>query len=355
MLAVGALAVIIPCSAGIPPAQNRPRMYPAPVERDFIVHDFKFASGDTLPDLNLHCTTIGQPHKDPRTGKTDNAVLIMHGTGGSGHSFLVSIFADVLFGPGELLDAAKHFIILPDAIGHGHSSKPSEGLHAKFPNYRYHDIVRAQHQLIFENLGVSHLRLVMGTSMGGMQTWMWGEMYPKDMDALMPLACAPIEIAGRNRMTRQMAIDAIRTDPEWMGGEYKTRPRGLTTAIYALILMGSSPLQMLKHAPTGEAAKNLLEQTVRGRLATTDANDFLYQFEASQDYNAQPDLEKIVAPLTAVNSADDYINPPELGVVEREIKRVKNGKFVMLRGHGTHTIASIWKSHLQELWIRSGG
>jgi len=232
-------------------------------------------------------------------------------------------------------------------------------MHAHFPNYRYRDIVKAQHQLVFEFLKVDHLRLVMGTSMGGMQTWLWGETFPNDMDALMPLACAPIEIAGRNRMIRQMAIDSIRADPEWMGGEYKTQPRGLTTAIYALILMGSSPLQMLKQAPTGEAAKDLLERTVNGRIHGTDANDFLYQFEASQDYNPNPDLEKIVVPLTAVNSADDFINPPELGVVEREIKRVKQGEFVMLpisdetRGHGTHTIASIWKDHLVALLKRS--
>ncbi len=334
------------------------KMYPTPVEHDFPVQDFKFANGSAL-SLNLHCTTIGEPHQDPKTGKTDNAVLIMHGTGGTGHQFLTPIFANVLFGPGQPLDAAKYFIILPDAIGHGKSTKPSDGLHAKFPNYRYADIIRGQHQVIFEGLKVNHLRLVMGTSMGGMQTWLWGEAYPTDMDALMPLACAPMEIAGRNRMVRQMAIDAIRTDPEWAGGDYKAQPRGLITANYALILMGSSPRQMLKDAPTGEVAKSQLERAVEGRMHSTDANDMLYQIEASQDYNPRPNLDKIVAPLTAVNSADDFINPPELEIVEQLAKTVKQGKFVMLpitdqtRGHGTHTIAAIWKQHLVELLERS--
>jgi homoserine O-acetyltransferase len=346
MISLVALMVMIPA-------------YPTPVEKDFTVHDFKFANGQTLSTMNLHVTTIGEPHKNASTGHTDNAVLIMHGTGGTGHQFLVSQFADVLFGPGQLLDATKYFIILPDGIGHGLSTKPSDGLHAHFPNYRYNDIVRAQHQVIFDNLGIDHLRLVMGTSMGGMQTWMWGEMYPTDMDALMPLACCPVEIAGRNRMVRKMAIDSIRTDPEWMGGDYKTQPRGLHGAIYSLMIMGSSALQMLKQSPTREAADRTLERTVASYMGRLDANDFLYQFESSEDYNPQPDLEKIVAPLTAINSMDDFINPPELGIVEREIKRVKQGKFINLpitdrtRGHGTHTIPAIWQGYLEELLARS--
>lgn len=332
--------------------------YPKPVEHDFIIHNFQFANGQKLETLNLHCTTIGEPKKNPTTGKVDNAVLIMHGTGGTGHQFITPIFADVLFGPGQPLDATKYYIILPDAIGHGKSSKPSDGMHAKFPNYRYTDIVRAQHHVIFDELKVDHLRLVMGTSMGGMQTWVWGEMYPTDMSALMPLACAPIEIAGRNRMIRKMAIDGIRNDPEWMNGDYKTQPRGLMFAINSLTIMGSSALQMLKQAPTGKASDGLYERTVQQRLATLDANDFLYQFEASEDYKPNADLEKIVAPLTWVNSADDFINPPELEV-EKDIRRVKNGKFVMLpitdrtRGHGTHTITEIWKDHLVDLLKRS--
>jgi homoserine O-acetyltransferase len=333
--------------------------YPAPVEHDFVVENFKFGDGSVLPRLNLHVTTIGEPRKNPKTGKVDNAVLIMHGTSGDSHSLLAKTFADVLYGPGQPLDATKYFLILPAAIGHGKSSKPSDGLHAKFPHYRYADIVRAQHLVVFDKLGVDHLRLVMGTSMGGMQTWVWGETYPDAMDALMPLACAPIEIAGRNRMLRKMAIDSIRTDPEWMGGEYKTQPRGLTGAIYALTIMGSSPLQMLKEAPTRESSDALLDRLVHARADTVDANNLLYQFESSEDYNPQPELEKIIAPLTAVNSADDFINPPELGVCEREIKGVKKGKFVLLpitdetRGHGTHTLATLWKRHLVELLSRS--
>lgn len=333
--------------------------YPTPVEHDFVVRDFSFQSGQKLEELKLHCTTVGDPRRNPTTGKIDNAVLVMHGTGGNSHSLLASSFADVLYASGGLLDASKYFIILPDAIGHGHSSKPSDGLHAKFPNYRYADIVRAQHMLVFDLLKVDHLRLVIGTSMGGMQTWMWGELYPDAMDALMPLACAPIEIAGRNRMLRKMAIDSIRTDPEWLDGEYRSPPKGLVGAIYALTIMGSSPLQMLKQAPTKKDSDDMLARTVKSSMARLDANDFLYQFESSEDYNPEPDLEKIVAPLTAVNSADDFINPPELGVVEKLIGRVKNGKFVLLpitdktRGHGTHTIASIWKEHLEELLKRS--
>ena len=333
--------------------------YPTPVEHDFVLPKFTFANGTEYDGLKLHCTTIGEPRKNPATGKVENAVLIMHGTGGTGHQFITPIFAGELFGKDQPLDATKYFIILTDGIGHGHSSKPSDGLHARFPNYRYNDIVRAQHHVVFDELKVDHLRLVMGTSMGGMQTWMWGEMYPTDMDALMPLACAPIEIAGRNRMVRKMAIDGIRKDPTWNNGEYKTQPNGLVIAINSLILMGSAPLQMLKDAPTGKAADDQYERTLKARLNGMDANDFLYQFESSQDYNPQPDLEKIVAPLTAVNSADDMINPPELGVVEREIKRVKLGQFVLLpvtsetRGHGTHTIAKIWQQHLVNLLKRS--
>ena len=333
--------------------------YPMPVEHDFVINNFQFENGQSLPTLNIHCTTIGEPRKNPRTGKVDNAVLIMHGTSGSGHQFLTPIFADVLFGPGQPLDATKYYIILPDAIGHGKSSRPSDGMHANFPNYRYNDIVRAQHTLIFDDLHIDHLRLVMGTSMGGMQTWMWGEMYPDSMDALFPLACAPVEIGGRNRIVRKMAIDGIRNDPEWMGGEYKTQPHGLITAINSLIIMGSSPLHMLSEAPTRKQADDLYDQVVDRYMKSTDANDLLYQFESSEDYNPEADLEKIVAPLTAVNSADDEINPPELRIDERLMNRVKKGKFVLLpitdktRGHGTHTIASIWKKYLVELLRRS--
>jgi homoserine O-acetyltransferase len=264
-------------------------------------------------------------------------------------------FAGVLFKPGQLLDATKYFIILPDGIGHGQSSKPSDGLHARFPHYGYNDLVTAQYRLLTEGLGVSHLRLVMGTSMGGMHTWMWGEKYPDFMDALMPLASLPAQIAGRNRMMRRMVIDSIKSDPEWNNGEYKSQPRGLTAAIYTLLFMTSSPLQWHKQAPTREAADRFFDDMVRRQLSRTDANDMLYAFDASRDYDPAPNLESIKAPLIAINSADDQVNPPELGILEREIKRVKRGRYVLIpisdrtRGHGTHSVPELWKEHLATL------
>lgn len=338
------------CSVVVIFAQN----YPAPVPGDYVIKDFKFQSGETLPELKLHYVTIGQPIKNS-SGIVTNAVIILHGTGGTNKQFLGRQFADVLFKKGGLLDAEKYFIIIPDNIGHGESSKPSDGLHAKFPHYGYHDMINLQYRLLTEKLGVNHLRLVMGTSMGGMHSWLWGEMYPDFMDALMPLASLPIEISGRNRFFRRMILDPIRNDPDWQNGEYKTQPvRGLTTAIYTLMMMGSAPLQMQKQAPSKDAADKLFDAQVKQRLATTDANDLLYQVDASHDYNPQPDLEKINAPLLAINSADDAVNPPELGIVEKEIKRVKNGRFILLpitdetRGHGTHTLPAIWGNYLEE-------
>jgi homoserine O-acetyltransferase len=304
--------------------------------------------------LKLHYRTIGTAKKN-EMGVVGNAVLVLHGTGGSGASLLRESFADVLFAPGRLLDASRYYIILPDGIGHGRSSKPSDGLHARFPRYDYDDMVLAQYRLLTEKLGVGHLRLIMGTSMGGMHTWVWGETYPDFMDALMPLASLPVEIAGRNRMQRRMILDAIRSDPDWKNGDYQTQPRGLVHAVHLLILMGSSPLQMQKAAPTGVAADKLLEEQMRNRLKGMDANDLLYQVDASRAYNPAPGLGKIQAPLLAINSADDEINPPELGILEREIRRVPRGRFVLIptsdktRGHGTHSFADIWKEHLAEL------
>ncbi len=321
---------------------------------DFVLRDFRFDNGEVLPELRLHYRTLGKPLRDAG-GTVRNAVLILHGTGGTGRQFLSEQFAGVLFGPGQLLDTSKHFIVLPDGIGHGGSTKPSDGLHARFPHYGYNDMITAQYRLLTEGLGVNHLRLVMGTSMGGMHTWLWGERYPDFMDALMPLASLPVQIAGMNRMRRRMIIDSIRTDPEWQSGEYTAQPRGLTCALYGLILMGASPLQFQKQAPTRDAADAMLEKTVSARLAQTDANDMLYQFDASRDYDPAPRLENIKAPLTAVNSADDLINPPELGIMEREIKRVKRGRYVLLpitdetRGHGTHTLPAIWHEYLARL------
>jgi len=329
--------------------------FPSPVPGDFVIKSFTFESGKTLPELKIHYVTIGKPEKN-KDGMVTNAVLILHGTGGSHAQFLGRGFGGVLFGKGQLLDAEKYFIVIPDNIGHGDSSKPSNGLHARFPHYCYHDMINAQYRLLTEKLGVNHVRLMMGTSMGGMHSWLWGEMYPDFMDALMPLASLPMEISGRNRYFRRMMMDPIKNDPDWHDGEYKTQPiRGLTAAIYTLIMMGSSPLQMQKQMPSKATADSAFDATMKARLASTDANDLLYQVDASRDYDPQPKLETIKAKLLAVNSADDAVNPPELGIVEKEIKRVRYGRFVLLpiteetRGHGTHTIAATWQKYLAEL------
>src|ERR1043165_4372281 len=329
--------------------------YPAPVEGDYLIRDFRFKSGETLPELKLHYTTLCTPVRDAN-GMVRNAVLIMHGTGGAGNQFLTEQFAGVLFGAGQLLDATKYFVVLPDGIGRGKSSKPSDGLHARFPRYTYDDMVAAHYKLLTEKLGVSHLRLVMGTSMGGMQTWVWGETYPDFMDALMPLASLPVEIAGRNRVMRRMVLDAIQGDPAWDGGDYREQPRqGLTAAVNILLMMTSSPLQWQKQAPTRDAADRFYEERLKGQLARADANDMLYQFDSSRDYDPSPGLEKIKAPLVAVNSADDLVNPPELGIMEREIKRVSRGRYVLIpvsgetRGHGTHSLPAVWQKHLAAL------
>ena len=341
------LAALISATAQTPPPRQT---YPTPVEGDHIVKDFKFKSGETLPELKLHYRTIGTPTKDS-AGVVRNAVLIMHGTGGTGAQFFTGQFANVLFGPGQLLDGTKYFIILPDAIGHGGSSKPSDGLRTKFPHYTYDDMVLAQYKVITEKLGVNHLRLVMGTSMGGMHSWVWGETYPDFMDALMPLASAPVEIAGRNRVMRRMIMEAIRNDPAWANGEYKTPPlQGLTAAQNILALMGSAGLPWHSQAPTRDAADKFYSDRVKSGVGRADANDMLYYFDSSREYNPSPLLESIKVPLFAVNSADDLINPPELGIMEREIKRVKQGRYILLpitsetRGHGTHTSAAIWQS-----------
>jgi len=332
--------------------------YPAPQSGNFVVKDFQFKSGERLAEVKLHYYTLGTPRKDA-SGKVRNAVLILHGTGGSGRQFLTQTFAGVLFGPGQLLDATKYFLILPDNIGHGDSSKPSDGMHMRFPHYEYDDMVELQYRLLTQGLGVSHLRLVMGTSMGGMHTWLWAEQHPDFMDATMPLASQPIEIAGRNRMMRRMILDAIRTSPDWNNGEYTQQPHGLAAALDFILIMGSSPLQMQKQEPTREKADDFLENYIATRSKTTDANDMLYYFDASRNYNPEPQLDKITCPLTAINSADDQINPPELKIIDTDIQRVKHGKYVLLaitdatRGHGTHSLPTIWGDHLKELLDRS--
>jgi homoserine O-acetyltransferase len=332
--------------------------YPAPNEADFVIHDFRFASGESLPELRLHYRTIGKPVKNAR-GLTQNAVLIMHGTTGSGGQFIRPEFAGELFGPSQPLDATKYFIILPDDIGHGKSSKPSDGMHAKFPRYGYRDMVEAEYRLLTDGLGVNHARLVMGTSMGGMHTWLWGEMHPDFMDALMPLASLPTQISGRNRAWRRIIIDAIRNDPAWNGGDYKIQPPSLRTAAEMLWLMSSNPVLRQKEAPTLAKTDAVLDEFVSEYLKHGDANDVLYAVEASHDYDPGRNLENIRVPLLAVNSADDLINPPELGILEREIRRVPQGRAVVIplsdksRGHGSHTLAALWKDQLVELLKRS--
>jgi homoserine O-acetyltransferase len=339
-------------------AQQTP--VPATTEGDFVAHDFKFHSGETLPELRLHYITLGKPVHNAE-GRVTNAVLILHGTGGTGHQFLIPIFAGELFGAGQLLDPTRYFLILPDGIGHGKSSKPSDGLHAHFPQYDYDDMVLAHYRLLTEGLGVNHLRLILGTSMGCMHSFVWGETYPDFMDALMPLACLPVQIAGRNRVWRKMVMDAIRDDPEWKNGEYTSEPQqGLRAALNLLLIAGSAPLPMQKNLPTRDAADKYLDDYFKRHLGELDANDLLYALNASRNYDPSPYLEKITAHVMYINSADDFVNPPELGIAEREIKKVKNGRFVLLpistetRGHGTHTVAALWKQYLQELLEKTG-
>jgi homoserine O-acetyltransferase/O-succinyltransferase len=337
------------------PAQN----WPAPQEGDYVVHDFHFLSGEMLPEVRLHYYTLGQPVKDA-AGRTTNAVLILHGTGGSGGNFLQAIFAGELFGPGQLLDASKYFLILPDNVGHGKSSKPSDGLHARFPRYEYADMVALQQELVEKGLGVNHLRLILGTSMGCMHSWVWGETYTDFMDALMPLACLPVQIAGRNRIWRKMVIDGIHQDPEWKNGDYTAEPRAaLEIAADFLIIAGSAPLHMQEDFPTRDAADKHLAATMARITGSLDANDFLYAVDSSRNYDPSGKLETIQAHVMYINSADDFINPPEMGIADREIKRVKHVKFVLLPvseqtyGHGTHTHAAVWQGYLQELLAMS--
>ena len=331
--------------------------YPAPTEGDYTIRDFKFTSGEMLPELKIHYRTLGKIDKDAQ-GKVTNAVLIMHGTTGSGAQFIRPEFAGELFGKDQPLDAAKFFVVLPDGIGHGKSSKPSDGMHAKFPRYGYIDMIEAQYRLLTDGLGVNHARLVMGTSMGGMHTWLWGETHPDFMDALMPLASLPTQISGRNRGWRRMVIDAIRNDPAWNGGEYPAaagQPPSLRTAAEMLWLMSSNPVLRQKESPTLAKTDENLDKFVEQIVKADDANDVLYAIEASHDYDPGPNLEKIRAPLLAINSADDLINPPELGILEREIKRVPHGRAIIIplsdktRGHGSHTVASLWKDQLSIL------
>jgi homoserine O-acetyltransferase len=321
----------------------------------YVAHNFRFGSGETLPELKLRYLTLGNPHRNA-AGHVDNAVLLLHGTGGNRRTLLVPQFSDVLFGPGQPLDITRYFLIFPDDIGQGDSSKPSDGLRMKFPRYDYDDMVRSQHQMLLEGMGVDHLRLILGTSMGCMQSFVWGETYPGFADALMPLACLPTAIAGRNRMMRYMAIENIKNDPAWQNGNYAAEPvLGLRTANEMLLIMGSAPLVMQKAAPTREAAEEFVDKYLTRIGASTDANNLIYYVDASRNYDPSAQLGRITVPVMYINSADDFINPPELGIAEKLAKEMPHAKFVLIpisdatRGHGTHTQAAIWKDYLVEL------
>jgi homoserine O-acetyltransferase len=318
----------------------------------YIIKNFHFNSGESLPELKLHYLTLGTPHRDA-AGHTDNAVLLLHGTGGNAHSLLNPVFSDVLFGPGQPFDITKFFISLPDDIGHGESSKPSDGLHMHFPQYDYDDMVASQHTMLLDGLHVDHLRLILGTSMGCMQSFVWGETYPQFSDALAPFACLPVELAGRNRMWRYMAMESIKHDPAWQNGDYTTEPaEGLRGANDLILIAGSAPLQMQKNYPTRAQAEAFVDRFLAASIAHTDANDFLYYVNASRNYNPEPKLSTITAPVLWINSADDFINPPELGIAEKLVTRMPNAKFILIpisdatRGHGTHTQAAVWKQYL---------
>ncbi len=349
-------ALLFSCLSGLAGAAT---VWPTQ-DGNFSIAQFRFGSGEVLSQLRLHYLTLGTRHTDAQ-GHTDNAILLLHGTGGDAHSLLNPLFSEVLFGPGQPLDIRRYFIILPDDIGHGSSSKPSDGLHAHFPHYDYDDMVRSQHLMLTEGLKVDHLRLILGTSMGCMQSFVWGETYVGFADALAPFACLPTALAGRNRMMRYMAVRAIVQDPQWLGGEYKTQPiQGLTTANELLLVMGSSPLQMQKHDPTRAAAEGYVEDYLKRTLAQTDANNLVYYLQASRNYDPSANLERITVPVLYLNSADDFINPPELGIAEKMAARMPHCRFILIptsdatRGHGTHTVAAVWKDYLVRLLAESG-
>ncbi len=321
--------------------------------------NFRFGTGETLPALHLHYLTLGTPHRNAQ-GHTDNAVLLLHGTGGNAHSLLNPIFSNVLFGPGAPLDITRYFLILPDDIGHGQSSKPSDGLHAHFPAYDYDDMVRSQKLMLEQGLHVDHLRLILGTSMGCMQSFVWGETYPGFADALAPFACLPVPIAGRNRMWRYMAIRAMQTDPDYLNGEYKSEPiHGLTFANDLLLLAGQAPLQTQKNYPTRAAVERFVDTSIPRTDAATDANNMIFYLNASRNYDPSASLAKITVPVLWINSADDFINPPELGIAQRMVTQMPHARFVLIpisdatRGHGTHTAAALWKDDLARLLAES--
>jgi homoserine O-acetyltransferase len=359
LLLLAALSAAAPAArAASPPAASVSQAWPTK-EADVVLKDFRFRSGEALPELRMHYTSLGAPHRNA-AGVIDNAVMVLHGTGGDGHQFLRPQFANELYGPGQPLDIRKYWIILPDNIGHGKSSKPSDGMLMRFPKYDYADMIEAQHRMLTEGLGVTQLRLLMGTSMGCMHAFMWGETWPKFAHALMPLACEPIEIAGLNRMWRQMIIDAIKADPAWLYGNYRTEPKQALRAVESIgFIAGGAPLYLQKHYPTREASTQFVEQAIAEGMKEGDANDLIYQFDSSRNYNPWPKLETITAPMMWVNSADDFINPRNLPVPAQAVKRMKNARFRLIpestetHGHGTHTWATFWKQDLISLLARS--
>lgn len=366
------MALLLPLIAAVALQASHPTPAPMPAaalaavsskwpmrEADFVARDFRFGSGERLANLRLHYTMLGRPHRDAR-GEIDNAVMVLHGTGGSGKQFLQPQFADELYGPGQPLDITRYWIILPDTIGHGGSSKPSDGLRMRFPAYDYADMVEAEHRLLTEGLGIRQMRLIMGTSMGCMHSFLWGETRPGFARALMPLACEPIEIAGLNRIWRQLLVDGIKADPAWAGGNYQSQPmQGLRTAASMLIVAGAAPLNLQQAYSTRQAATDYARTRVAASVASTDANDLIYQVEASRTYDPWPKLEAITAPVTWINSADDYINPRNLDVPARAVARMPNARFRLIpesketHGHGTHTWARFWKADLADLLART--
>lgn len=359
-IAANLLIQAAPPAASPPPAPTvaAPAKWPTR-EADFVIRDFRFRSGARLPALRMHYTTLGQPRRNAR-GEIDNAVMVLHGTGGTGKQFLQPQFADELYGPGQPLDIRRYWIILPDNIGHGGSSKPSDGLRMRFPAYDYDDMVEAQHRLLRDGLGIRRMRLIMGTSMGCMHSFVWGTTRPDYARAYLPLACQPIEIAGLNRMWRQLLVDGIKADPAWASGNYRTQPmQGLRTAASMLIVAGAAPLNLQRTYPTREAAANQARTRVATSLASLDANDLIYQVESSRTYNPWPKLDSMTAPVTWLNSADDFINPRNLDVPQRAIARMPNARFRLIpetaetRGHGTHTWARFWKADLADLLART--
>jgi len=359
-LVFGLLAAAAAALAPAAPAAAQAPDYAAQLrDADVVLKDFRFADGERLAELRIHYATLGTPHRGA-DGEIDNAVMVLHGTGGTGRQFLAPQFANELYGPGQPLDIRRTFVILPDGIGHGKSSKPSDGLHMRFPKYDYADMVEAQRRMLVEGLGVHRLRLLMGTSMGCMHGFVWAETHPDFARAIMPMACLPTEIAGHNRMWRDAAIQGIEADPAWAGGEYRSEPlQGLRTAVSLLQVAGFAPLYLQKAYPTRAAADAYIEERIAKDLPTRDANDLIYQLDASRTYNPWSGLERIRAPIVWVNSEDDFINPAGYGIAEEAARRMKTARYILVRatsdtrGHGTHTWARFWRQELVDLLART--